>query len=349
MSGFPDAGRERFLTSFGAVVRIEHRGHGPLSESGGVEERLRVSGAGRARSLLVRYEEPEAVEAPLREERGTRLDDATRHVFSVAAAVEAVEDDPDVFDGSGEPLELSMAAADVLGILRRPRLDDRPLRRYIARRLYHHWARFGADRPARPDRVDYLVTGAGPKDFARNAGLLEREGYLEVRRAAEGESLDIRPTALLIREVERRGGPRADVTSGEDYEDRLSLYAPLVDVREPLALGHGRYVRATTAAELAAVFRTVAPVVETLLRDVLQAHGSRRSYRGMAPILRDLKKRNVGDRRLRGLANHVHGFTGELERRERGDDHPTEGELRIACENSFELVPRIAALADRGG
>ena len=238
---------------------------------------------------------------------------------------------------------IDLEAEDSLSIIQAPRLQDRAIRRFIARRVYDEYSRKTLSSPVFVDQYDFQACSASDYDFVRNAQVLAEEGYLTIGSTTTNE-IELRPTAKLIRDVERYGAAREDAVAERDYLGALSNYAAIEPHVEQLTMEYRRYSTATSPAELASVFRAVAPEVESIVKELLSAHGSLSAHANLGTAINDLRSRQIGDIGLWSQLSHIIKFSRDLEGHGTALSEPV---LRIACENAFNLVPQLAALFPR--
>jgi hypothetical protein len=240
---------------------------------------------------------------------------------------------------------VAIEGPEAIALLRRSKLSDREIRRFIARRIYQVYSRSTLNETVLFDHFDHLLTGAEPVDLYRNAQVLEAEGYVIIKQA-DGLELRLQPTVRLVREVERYGAAKEDVVTDSDYVQALGAYPGLGKYREAMQLEYQRYAVAVTDTELESVFKAAAPIVEAIVKDLLRAHGSTQQHTTLGPAVADLAKRGIGGRALLSQLDHVLKFGRDLALH--GADLPTTV-LRIACANAFELAPQLGALFPRAG
>ena len=238
---------------------------------------------------------------------------------------------------------VEIEGSEAVALLRRPRLSDREIRRFIARRIYQVYSRSTLEQIVSFDSFDLQLTGASPTDMLRNAQLLAAEGYLSIKRA-DGNDLELKATARLVREVERYGAAKEDVVTERDHLQAVAAYPNLRKYQEPLQLEYQRYAVALTDTELESVFKAIAPILEAIVKDLLRALGSTQQHATLGPAIADLQIRGIGGIALLSQLNHVLRFGRDLSLH--GASIPTTA-LRIACENAFELVPQLGALFPR--
>jgi hypothetical protein len=229
---------------------------------------------------------------------------------------------------------------DAIAALRPPQQPDRQIRRFIARCVHSAYARGTLREDVILDRIDMDLMGASYRDLIRNCQVLEDEGYLVIGSTSSA-AVSVRPTARLVRDVERYGAAREDVVSERDFLGAVSAYGALRDSLETIQLEYRRYSVALSETELQCVFRAIAPVVESVVKDLLRAHGSTANYATLGPAISDLQARGIGGVSLLSQLNHILKFARDQSQHGASLPVPV---LRIACENAFELLPQLAAL-----
>lgn len=262
------------------------------------------------------------------------------HAVAILAIIDGIDSDHQLATRSKDSV-LVVAADEVEGLLHRTPMTDRELRRYIARWIHAVYSGHTLDVEVTLTRLDELVTGCRQVDLQRNVGLLAAEGYLNIPRRTKGQSPVFKPTARLIREVERYGAAKEDVASDRDYAATIGAYDILQDEKQAILLEWTRYQTAQTSVELASVFRALAPTVESVLRRVLSTYGTKVAG-NLGPMIGDLRSRQLGDRGMWSRLNHIVVFARDLA--EHGE-HLPEPTLRIACEEALALLPQLAVLA----
>jgi len=150
----------------------------------------------------------------------------------------------------------------------------------------------------------------------------------------------LRASARLIRDVERYGAAREDAISEHDYSASLAAWPSLKPYSQALLSDRGRYDSATSAAELASVFKSTAPIIEALLGSLLSPI-TERQYSTLGPMIADLRAKHIGGIGLLSELDHILKFGRDLA--EHGHEMPV-SVIRIACENAFELAPKLAAI-----
>ncbi len=332
-----------WVTPSGTTVSVEGIPEYTRSGHMAVFVDLTVSSTGgAARPVTVQLDEPGYVNT-LRAGNGLApLSQEDRAGAARIAAIRAVDVDSDFFGGS-EPVQVALGYAELDESQPVDRISDRPLRRYIARRLYLLWEHESFDPFLRFGSTDAALTGAESAAFLRNLQLLEREGYVEISRTfGQGfESFEAKATALLIRDVEGYGAAQGDVESEVDFIARLKASPGLAPDFASVSAERHRYQAAQTADEVASVFRAVMPVLEGAVRRLLRAHGSEREHGTLGPMIRDLRERSIGTRGLRSQLNAVLNNGRDISLH--GEDLPV-AVLRIVCESSFELFPQLGLL-----
>jgi hypothetical protein len=313
------------------------------STDAGVFIDLNVSSTGgSARPVTVRVEEPRFLNTLRRANHLPLLDQDARAAAAFVAAIRAVDANPDFF-ASLEPLRLDLGYDEFDETKTAAWIGDQALRRYIARRLYLTWEHGSFDSYLSFGSTDQSLTGGGPDSFLRNLQLLEQEGHLELSRTMGTgfSSFQARPTALLVREVERYGAARGDVESEADFTARLAVQDALLPERASILAERRRYELAQTAEDVASVFRSVMPVLEGLVRRLLRAHGSKKEHGTLGPMIGELRERGIGTRGLWSQLNAV--LTNGRDISLHGEELPI-AVLRMVTESCFELFPQLGLL-----
>lgn len=257
------------------------------------------------------------------------------------AILDGLEVDASLLDGSASVTTIWVREDQLALLLKRSKWDDRDIRRYIVRRIYDEYSRSTLADSVSFDRVDFAYCGATFQDFLRNTQLLASEQYLTIAFETRDMSLSATPTAKLVRDVETFGAARGDVASEAGYAASLRLWPNIKPYEEALLAERRRYEAAATGTELLSVFRSTAPIVESLVRDLLANHGSTKSHPTLGPMLGELQAKSIAGIALISQLDHVLKFGRDLA--QHGHVMPL-AVLRIACENAFELVPQLAAL-----
>lgn len=261
-------------------------------------------------------------------------------VVALLALIYALDSDLEFLaDRSNRILDVNDALVARLLSFRPP--GDRAIRRFLARWVYNVYARNTLDVQVPVERVDALILGCSRTDLERNAGLLVAEGYLLAGESFVGGST-YKPTPRLIREVERYGAVREDVSSERDYPATLQAYPILAEYREAILAEWNRFATARSEVELASIFRALAPLVEAVLRRVLSTYGSTKAKANLGPMISDLEQRNLGNRGLWSRLNHIVSFARDLAEHGEAVSEPA---LRVACDEAFDLIPQLSALA----
>lgn len=238
---------------------------------------------------------------------------------------------------------LELTRTDVATLIQPSNVGDRAARRYLARLAYDKYSRSILNRDMRISETDRRVLGISFVDLQRNLEVLEAEGYLEIKTYRAERDVLVRPTVLLVREVEKYGAPKEDAVSERDYlasvqaYSRLQAFIPLIEVE------YRRYRTSVSRAELESVFRAIAPVVESIAKELAVAHGS--SEPGtLGPAIAELHNRGIGGVGLDTQLNHILKFARDLSLHGVSMPEPV---LRMASENAFELVPQLGSLFPR--
>lgn len=335
---------EFYITPSGSSVELSFEGSDPhphrnaeryvfsASSSSGGSERISVS--------LV---EPTLINGALAREGLPDLKSLTDDLTRLAAVIHFDELDSLATDHDGNRI-VEIDAQHALDLIQRPRVGDRDIRRFIVRRLYQGYSRTTLRQGTTIADFDLLLLGASITDIVRNAQVLAEEGYLAIESGAENR-LTLHPTARLVREVERYGAAREDVASERDYLHAIAAYAPLKPHLQTVQLEYQRHTVALTPTELGSVFKAISPVVETIVKDLLKAHGSTKQHPTLGPAIADLQARGIGDQSLVSQLSHILKFARDLA--QHGSTLPIPV-LRIASENAFELIPQLGALFPRG-
>ena len=260
-------------------------------------------------------------------------------VLALLAVIDLADTDPSSIAGPGDTV-LPVNYEHSRRLIARGPMTDRDLRRFLARWIHSRFSRNTLRVRVAFSRIDELITGCSATAIDRNLGVLEAEGYLV--RLPEIGSRAFSPTVKLVREVERYGAAREDAVAERDYPAALQAYAVLASHRSGITLEWERYTTARTSTELVSVFRALVPYLEAVLSDVLRSHGSAKSNSTLAPMIADLQQRQLADRGLLAKLNHIIVFARDLTAHGATLSEPV---VRIACENAFELIPQVAALA----
>jgi hypothetical protein len=332
-----------WITPSGTTVRVGSSEEYVRDGDAGVHYSFAIdSTGGETREVHVRIDEPRYVNTLRAANSLPPLDEHGRGHAAWVAAVRAVDSNPGFFEGV-EPVTVDLGYDDLTIGPPAPKIDDRALRRYIVRRSYLLWQNHCFDTFLQFDDRDADLTGAGPMDFLRNCQLLAQEGYIRLDRTHDPgfSGFDVRPTALLIREVERHGAVAADVESEEDYEARIHALRALSDEATDILRERQRYEAARTAGEVASVFRAVVPMLEGLVRRLLRERGSTREHSSLGPMIQELHERRIGSLGFRSQLSAVHTNGRDISLH--GEDLPV-AVLRIATEMCFELLPQTGQL-----
>lgn len=329
-----------FVTPSGSTVHLRT---GELRQAENRDAKViefEVTSSGVSQRGRVLFDAIPHMSALLKQDHGQSFTPETATRIAPVAILTAVDEDPEMFRSSEQEITFEIGPGNLYSVLRRPRLSDRELRRYIARSLYDGYARSDMDVLIQFDDHDRMLTGSSSRDFLRSSQVLEGEGYLVLHRTM-GDNFQAQPTARLVRDVERYGSARDDAISSEDYVRVIGANPVLVDWREAVLLEYGRYSTAVSQVELESVFRAIAPIVEDVLRQVLRGRGVEKEMPTLGPMIAEMQSRGMGDVHLYSQLNHVLKFARDLE--QHGASLP-ESVLRIAAANAFELLPQIAGL-----
>jgi hypothetical protein len=287
--------------------------------------------------IETRFPQPPIIDHNAREYFDRPFDKEFSRDLALLATLQSVDRDAD--DGRTHRV-IVFNADDLYALLSRIRLSDRECRRYMARRLYSAYSAGTLDTMVEFDDTDQLITGCATLDFIRAAQVMEAEGNA-VAHLAMGPTLSgVQPTAKLIREVERWGGPREDVSTPAEYADQIRAYSQLASHADGLISERGRFQVALSTQELESVFRATAPIIESIARELLVAHGSTKELATLGPTIAEIQSRGIGGVSLLSQLNHVLKFGRDLSEHGHAIPHPV---LRIACENAFQLAPQLAS------
>jgi hypothetical protein len=267
--------------------------------------------------------------------------DQVKGVLARFAILDGIDADAEILAAPDPVKGITVDTDQLVPLLKRAKLSDRDIRRYVVRRAYDEYSRATLTDPVSFDSGDYTYTGATHQDFLRCAQLLEEEGYLHVKLITPHGALSVLPTAKLVRALERFGAASEDVVSATDYEATLRAYPSIQPCEKALLAERGRYEAASTPAELLSVFRATAPIVESIVRDLLGSHGSKKAYPTLGPMIADLHSRGIAGIGVISQLENVLKFGRDMA--QHGESLPM-SVLRIVCENAFELVPQLAAL-----
>ena len=335
--------RERFVTPSGLAATILREETGRAPHRDAERHWLTVTSESVEARMYVDLLTPRLLDLALQQHEGLLQFENVREVIVLLAVISHLGTLGDLPTDNHGNRVLRITPSDAIQLLKGAPLDDRSIRRFLARRLYDHYTRSDLNTWELIDEFDVATCGSTVSDVLRNARLLEAEGYIRIGLDAPN-GFEAMPTARLVREVEKFGAAQEDSVNERDYLGALAAYTSLSPHREALTLEYGRYVTATSTTELESVFRAVAPVVEAIVKETLRANGSRRHHSSLGPAISDLKNRGVGGPGLWMQLDHVLSFPRDLT--EHGLPLPV-SVLRIACANAFELVPQLASLQPR--
>jgi hypothetical protein len=333
--------REYFFTPGGSSAKLLVVSEGSIAGRDAIGIVIHLAVGEVIRKVLVAIDpfiNPDIVKAPGGQD--AVVDPHPRQALAILAVLDALDTDSAFGSNSGNTtLEVNSDRAKTLAS--KPHPSDRDIRRYLARLVYTVYSNGSLESTVTLDRMDELITGARRIDLERNVGVLMAECYLSDEYQTMGDD-SLAATVKLVREVERFGAAKDDVVSERDYAATIDAHPILAVDRTALLHEWTRFGVARTEAELVSVFRALAPLVESILRPVLATHGSKKSDSSLGPMIGDLEARKLGNRAIWSRLNHVVLFGRNLT--EHGDSL-SEPALRMACENAFDLVPQIAALA----
>jgi hypothetical protein len=160
-------------------------------------------------------------------------------------------------------------------------------------------------------------------------------------RTAPDRSFQAKPTAQLIREVERYGAAEGDVESEADFTARLVAQAILSAERPAVLAERRRYELAQAPEDVVSVFRAVMPMVEGIVRRLLRAQGSKKEHGSLGPMIAELAERRIGTLGLWSQLSAV--LTNGRDISLHGEELPI-AVLRITTETCFELIPQLGLL-----
>lgn len=295
---------------------------------------------GTSRTLKVHLLDLPLMDAARRQEGLEPLEPGERERIVETALLRLVDTDPEFFDGDG-PLEVG--PTDAGDLKRTPRISDRELRRYIARRLYVEWAEKSFDRLVYFEDIDESLTGCDPVDFLRNLQLLDQEGYVRLDRTLGPltfASYHARATARLIRDVELYGAASDDVDDAAEFGGAIGPVRALEEDLELLMLQRSRFQFSQTSSEIVSVFRAIMPTVESVVRRLLTAHGAKNELASLGPMIAQLKNRGIG---TRGLWSELSGLqTLARDVALHGHDmSPTF--LKFGCSACFDVILQLGS------
>ncbi len=330
-----------FVTTSGTTVCASPIYSGSVENRDAVQNSFNVATpTGPPVKVNVIFPTPPILTDALEKEAGLSFNSA-REDLAVLTLLSEVDNSPNLFEDPESSHEILADASFLLDKLKRSKMPDRDMRRYIIRKVYEQYSRTTLSDPVSIQQMDFWITGAAYIDFLRNIEVLAEEGYLRVIEMSEEKGLAVRGTARLVREFEKYGAARDDVIAQQDYVATLGNYPVLQRHSEEILLEHRRYTTAITPSELISVFRAVAPIVETILRELLSAHGCTKHLQSLGPMISELQRRTLGSVALYSQLNHILKFSRDLAQH---GAHVSEPVLRIACENAFELIPQLATL-----
>jgi len=334
--------RDYFVTPSGSTVTVQFDGTDKWPHRDAERNWFRVQdSAGAQERLNVALVSPILINAALQQKGYPQLTPELKTHLTYLAAVTHFDRIDTVPQDENNNRVLEIEGPEALSLLERPRAPDRDLRRYVARRVYQAYTHETLNALVMLDEFDFLLMGAGRKDFLRSCEVLAEEGYL---RLEAGPALVMRATAKLVRDVERFGAAREDVVAERDYMQAVRSYPALQEFVPDIELEYRRYSAAMTDTELESVFKAASPVVEAIAKRLLAAHGSSQHHPSLGPVIADLQSRGLAGPALLSQLNHILKFARDLSQHGTSLPQPV---LRIACENAFELVPQLGALWPR--
>ena len=267
--------------------------------------------------------------------------ESERDELAVLAVLSEIDSSPNIIENPERKHEILANQDALTKYLKRNKFSDRDMRRYIVRKVYDSYSRKTLYDDVKIEKIDYWITGSEPIDFMRNTQVLDEEEYLRVHDPFAESDIIISGRAKLVREFEKYGAARDDVIAKEDYESTLKNYNVLKNSEEAILLEYKRYSNSIGPLETISVFRSIAPIVEQLLRELLKSHDCNKDLPTLGPMISELRQRKLGSAGLYSQINHILKFARDLS--QHGNDVPL-SVLRIACQNAFELVPQIASL-----
>jgi hypothetical protein len=334
--------RELFLTPAGAEVRIKVSEPVQVIGRDAVAVQATLLSSGGEKRIRVEIDALASLDGiTAKNSPDPDVDEHPLRALAILALVDRVDSRPDFLASTDEAV-VTVGPGDLDQLIRRPKASDRSIRRFVARWVYTVYSHKTLEVNVVLDRLQELLLGCTRIDLERNVGVLLAEGYLVPGDTRPLKSL--RPTARLIRDVERYGAAHDDVVSERDYPASVTAHPALAEEADAILAEWARYNSARSAFELASVFRALAPIVEAVLRQVLATHGSHLANGNLGPMIGELERRRLGDRGLWSRLNHIVTFARDLAQHGEALSDPV---LRIASENAFELLPQLAGLAKR--
>ncbi len=337
------AGREYFVTPSGSTAHVKFVSSARHPHRDREQNVLSVSSPnGGTEGVNVALDAPVLINSALQQNGFPPLDQVKNDIVYIAAITNYDRLSTLPVDESGRRL-IEVDGQQAIELLSRPPVSDREVRRFIVRRVYQIYSRSTLQTQAILEGFDSKLLGTTSVDMLRNAQVLEAEGYLTIN-SASGDKLVLTPTVKLVREVERFGAAKEDVVTDRDYLEAIRVYPSLTPHIETLELEYRRYSAARSETELRSVFKAVSPVVEAIVKELLRARGSTQQHATLGPAIAELQARGIGGPGLLTQLNHILKFGRDLT--QHGELIPA-SVLRIACENTFELVPQLASLFPR--
>ncbi len=273
-----------FITPSGSTAHIDIVGQGRESDFDASYVRLNLSSTSHDdETVRVRFTSPTLIRTALSQERHVEFSPDVQAHLATVATLREMDQNPDFGAPSDGERTIQLGPGEVLDLYTQPKLSDRDLRVYIERRVYQHYANTDLSQITPLGEVDQQVTGAGPRDFLRVSQVLAQEGYLELFETMGYDTMpSIRGTSKLVRAVERYGAVREDLMSDDNYAAKVGAAAALTQRREFILAQRHQYAVALSHDELTAIFRAVAPEVETVGRNLLAARGAGGNYGNLA-------------------------------------------------------------------
>jgi hypothetical protein len=330
-----------FVTPSGTTVHVFAAPIERAPNRDGAIRTYHVSSAATSGPVSIYIDAPVLTAASLRDQTGIQLTDQLFDRLAVSAILAKIDADPEFIGRKDDEFQIAVTPDNIVEFANRPRLSDRELRRYIARKVYDAYSRSEMAILVDFDEFDEQITGASRIDLLRNAQVLQQEGYVKLERTMGEANFELIPQARLVRDVERYGSAKDDAVSDQDYAGALHANSQLAECRDRILYEYQRYGSATSSVEIASVFRSIAPLVEGVLRAVLTSHGVTRDLPNLGRMIAEVQKRGIGTSHLLSQLNHILKFGRDLEGH--GNELP-DSVLRIACANAFELVPQLGAL-----
>lgn len=332
--------RTSFVTSSGSVIEVYFDGKDPASNRDAVRYAFKLRSApGPTDRVFVVLVSPPLIDAALQNANLPGLSETESRLALLAAIRNADRITSLETDKHGNRI-IEIEGEQAVELLSGPPQSDRAIRRFIARRVHDSYSRSTLKTLVVIDDIDFAILGATVTDFIRNSQLLEEESYVEIVSTAP-LSITIKPTAKLVRDVERYGSVKEDVVSQPDYVGAITAYPVIAKFLPVIELEYRRYSLALSPIELESVFKAIAPLVENLVKDLLRSHGSTVLHASLGPAINEMRERGLGGISVPAQLSYILKFGRDLA--QHGESLPLPV-LRIACENAFEVIPQLAAL-----